>query len=72
MKDLIRFFQTKQKSAHSGNDSNIEPSKEVSAANKLESDAKLCAYEVHSEIEEEEDGIDILSPNGTEDTIIDD
>ena len=37
----------------------------------MESDTKLCSYEIPSEIVEE-DGIDILSPNGTEDTIIDD
>ena len=37
----------------------------------MESDTKLCSHEIPSEIEEE-DGIDILSPNGTEDTIIDD
>ena len=38
----------------------------------MESGNKLCSYEIPSEIQEEEDGIDILSPNGTEDTIIDD
>ena len=64
-------FQTKRKRAHSGNDSNIEPNKEAGTADKIESGTKLCSYEIPSEIEEE-DGIDILSPNGTEDTIIDD
>ena len=65
------YFQTKRKRAHSGNDSNIEPNKEACTANKMESGNKLCSYEIPSEIQEE-DGIDILSPNGTEDTIIDD